>query len=105
MERPAACQALNRVDLHPGPVDDGRYATVTARGEELLFPGLFELLQGSEEGHCNDCTFRVVYGAEASGQFGGAELCKTCKLEWQKYLSSIMARTAEAFPSLDFTGL
>ena len=95
----------NRVDLHPGLVDDGRYATATARGEELLFPGLFELLQGSEEGHCNDCTFRVVYGAEASGQFGGAEICKTCKLGWQKYLGTIMARTAEAFPSLDFTGL
>jgi len=94
----------NRVDLHPGLVDDDRYATVAARGDELLFPGLLELLDRSAEGHCDDCIFRVVYGAETSGKFGGAELCRACTLEWQEYLASIIERAAAAFPPLDFTG-
>lgn len=73
---------------------------VTARGDELLFPGLAEMLDRSAEGHCDDCAFRAVYGAEASGEFGGVKLCETCKLQWQEYLGSLAARTAEAFPFL-----
>ncbi|KAK0710620.1 hypothetical protein B0H67DRAFT_583079 [Lasiosphaeris hirsuta] len=95
----------NRVDLHTGLVDNDRHTTVTAHSDELLFPGLVELLDDSAQGHCNDCIFRPFYGAETSRKFGGVELCQTCKLEWQEYLGSIAARAAEAFPASDFTGL
>lgn len=81
--------------------DDSRYAVVAAQGDRLLIPGLLDLLQHEqEEGRCKDCEFRHVYGAEASGEFGGVRLCRACRLGWQEYLGSLATRAAEAFPVL-----
>jgi len=89
----------NRVDVGEA-VQDDRYAAVMARDDELLFPGLADLLELGAEGHCKDCRFRDVYGADASGRFGGVELCDGCEKEWQDYLEDLPVRAAEAFPVL-----
>ena len=73
----------NRLDRYGELVDESRYAAVAARGDELLFPRLANMLDRSAEGHCDDCTFRAVYGADTSGEFGGVKLCGACRLEWQ----------------------
>lgn len=98
-----ACEYVklwNRVDRCGELVDESRYAVVTSRSDELLFPGLADMLDRGAEGHCHDCTFRAVYGADTFGEFGGVKLCGACRLEWQGYLGSLAARAAEAFPCL-----
>ncbi|MCS7475805.1 hypothetical protein ACFFQW_24615 [Umezawaea endophytica] len=90
----------NRVDVTGRSVRDARYATLAARSDELMFPGLVELLEGSAAGHCDDCRHRLSYGAEGVGRFGGVELCDGCRGEWQAYLRAFPARAAEVFPVL-----
>lgn len=84
-------------------VHDVRYATVTARSEELMFPGLLEVLEGSAAGRCEDCRHRLSYGAEGLGRFGGVELCARCRDEWQGYLRTFRERAADVFPVLRST--
>jgi hypothetical protein len=41
------------------------------------------------------CRHRPSYGAEATGQFGGVELCVSCRNEWRTYLTTFPVRAAE----------
>jgi len=75
-----------------------RYADIIARRDKLMFAGLAEMLQSSDDGHCDRCVYRLSYGAEAVGQFGGVKLCDGCKEAWGKYIESFSARAAEVFP-------
>ncbi|WNV88079.1 hypothetical protein [Umezawaea sp. Da 62-37] len=88
----------NRVDATGLVVNDTRYATVVAR-EDLMFPGLADLLEGADV-HCEHCRHRASYGAEATGRFGGVELCDTCRGRWRAYLTAFPARAAAVFPVL-----
>jgi hypothetical protein len=91
----------NRVDaIGKNEAHSERYVDAIARSEELMFPGLVEMLESGEQDRCKDCRYRQAYGAEASGRFGGVELCQKCREEWQSYLEALPARAAEVFPEL-----
>ena len=64
-------------------------------------PGMAGMLRGEGRKRCNGCYFRDVYGAEASGQFGGVELCGGCRQMWQDYFDSLPTRVVAAFPILE----
>jgi hypothetical protein len=80
--------------------DDDRYKLVLQREEELLMPGMARMLQEDRDRRCKSCQFRLVYGAESSGRFGGVQLCMACREEWQDYLEKLPSRAATAFPTL-----
>ncbi|KAK5651852.1 hypothetical protein OQA88_11621 [Cercophora sp. LCS_1] len=80
--------------------DDERYAFVAAQNELLLFPELLELLEQGLETHCAECVVPAVYGAPAPGEWGGAKLCGKCKMEWKRYMESLLPRAMEAFSGL-----
>jgi hypothetical protein len=80
--------------------DMQRYRAVLARSEELLFPGLAELLESGGEGHCDSCHYRVSYGAQTIHCFGGVGLCDGCRAEWREFLESLPKRAAQQFPAL-----
>jgi hypothetical protein len=88
----------NRIDATGRSVHGERYANVIARGDTLLFPGLTDMLENADG--CARCRHRRSYGAEASGRFGGVELCDGCRKEWQTYLKTFPARATEVFPIL-----
>jgi hypothetical protein len=90
----------NRVDATARSVHDARYAGALAQSDKLMFPGLADILEKSLDPHCDRCRHRVSYGAEASGSFGGVDLCAECRVEWQAYLVSLPARAADVFPAL-----
>ncbi|KAJ7442388.1 hypothetical protein B0H11DRAFT_2348206 [Mycena galericulata] len=77
-----------------------RYQDAIGRSDELMFPGLAELLQTVGDGHCDTCRYRASYGAETTHRFGGVELCDGCKSKWGDYLESFPERAAQAFPEL-----
>jgi hypothetical protein len=76
---------------------------VIAGSNTLLIEGLADMLEGGNKGLCGKCAHRyeLSYGAQASEQFGGVELCVGCKEEWRSYLESLPARAAKVFPILD----
>lgn len=76
------------------------YARIAAQKSKLLFDGLAEKLEADDTGHCRRCRYRLSYGAETPGQFGGVELCDACKEVWQAYLRDLPARAENAFPVL-----
>ncbi|KAJ6559528.1 hypothetical protein B0H19DRAFT_1288899 [Mycena capillaripes] len=76
------------------------YKDVLARSDELLFPGLADVLEMSGDGDCDTCLYRASYGAEASHRFGGVQLCDSCRVKWRGYLESFPDRAAKAFPVL-----
>jgi hypothetical protein len=93
----------NRVDaagIQSSSTETARYRNVIAGSKKLLIDGLADMLEGSNEGDCVDCTYRhnLSYGAQASEEFGGVKLCDGCKEEWRSYLESLPARAAKAFP-------
>ena len=90
----------NRIDATTEDGEAARYLKVTSQSDKLMFPGLAEMLENSNKGHCNRCHYRSSYGAKTSGQFGGVELCSNCRLEWQGYVESFAARATEVFPVL-----
>jgi hypothetical protein len=90
----------HRVDASNKSVHSARYADVVAHSDKLMFPGLVDILESSAEGHCDRCRYRLSYGAEASGQFGGVELCDSCREEWQTYLRAFPTRAAKVLPVL-----
>ncbi|GLZ00444.1 hypothetical protein [Actinoplanes sp. NBRC 103695] len=90
----------NRIDATDRSVHDARYAGVLARSDRLMFPGLPDMLEKAHEPHCDRCRYRVSYGAEGAGSFGGVGLCDECRQEWQDYITSFPARAAEVFPVL-----
>ncbi|KAJ7892004.1 hypothetical protein B0H13DRAFT_2234806 [Mycena leptocephala] len=77
-----------------------RYKDALARSEELLFPGLAEILKTNGDGHCNTCLYRASYGAETTHCFGGVQLCEGCRAKWRDFLESLPNRAAKAFPEL-----
>lgn len=90
----------NRLDATGNPVRDTRYENAIARSDELMFPGLADMLESSADGHCEHCQYRLSYGAEAAGRFGGVELCDRCRGAWRIYASTFANRAADVFPEL-----
>jgi hypothetical protein len=96
----------NRVDateMQSASAQSARYRKVIAGSNTLLIEGLADMLEGGNEGFCGKCAYRykLSYGAQASEQFGGVELCVGCKEEWRSYLESLPARAAKVFPILE----
>jgi hypothetical protein len=90
----------NRVDTTQRyNAQSARYADAIAQSERLMFSGLADMLQSSDK-QCNHCRYRLSYGAEVSGRFGGVELCDSCRRDWGHYLESLTQRAAEVFPVL-----
>ncbi|KAJ7255117.1 BcABA3 [Mycena haematopus] len=78
-----------------------RYKDVIGRSEELLFPGLAEILEAENDMHCDTCLYPASYGAEAPMHcFGGVQLCDKCTPQWRDFLESLPDRAAKAFPEL-----
>lgn len=94
----------NRVDVIKGGesnlTDHARYKMALARSNTLMFPGLAEMLQKSSEESCENCHYRLSYGAETAGRFGGVELCDGCRKKWKAYVEDFPARAARVFPVL-----
>ncbi|AEK46506.1 hypothetical protein RAM_40195 [Amycolatopsis mediterranei S699] len=88
----------HRVDVTEKSTHSVRYANVVARSEELMFPGLADMLESAADAHCDHCRHRLSYGAEPLGRFGGVELCDSCRADWATYLRTFPARAAEVFP-------
>ncbi|KFY03327.1 hypothetical protein O988_01558 [Pseudogymnoascus sp. VKM F-3808] len=92
----------NRLDGNKGGVKDTlRYKSLLARSDELMFPGLAEMLEADGDGSCNDCRYRASYGAETPHEFGGVKLCSGCKATWQTYMESLPERARKVFPELN----
>ena len=93
----------NRVDAnHEYHADSARCLDVISQSDRLMFSGLSDLLQNSDD-HCKDCKFRLSYGAEVSGCFGGVELCAHCEEDWKLYIESLPQRAEAVFPLLTAT--
>ena len=91
----------NRVDVKNDDVQDvQRYNHLTARGDELMFDGLREVLDTSGENICTDCQHRETYGANDLFAFGGVQLCDGCKEPWGAYVESFANRLADVFPEI-----
>jgi hypothetical protein len=88
----------HRVDPLKTGNDQGRYRNVLARSDELMFPSLADMLR--DNGYCDTCRYRLRYGAESAGRFGGVDLCGSCRAEWQAYLRDFPARAHKVFPAL-----
>ncbi|KAK3388047.1 BcABA3 [Podospora didyma] len=72
-----------------------RYDAAIVRKTELMFDGLAEILEASEEVHCGSCQYRNVTEAERIGLFGGVQLCEECRTTWRVYLQGISKRASE----------
>ena len=90
----------NRIDVTEKYVQDARYSDALARGDRLMFPGLAEILEGSDTGTCVQCRHRLSYGAKSAGQFGGVELCERCRENWKDYVEAFPERAVKIFPVL-----
>jgi hypothetical protein len=91
----------NRVDANRSSIQDvQRYNDLIARSDELMFEGLCEILEQSDEKTCLDCQRRQSYGAETSHAFGGVQLCKMCQEKWGAYVESFPDRFAKVFPEV-----
>ncbi|KAK0610103.1 hypothetical protein B0T17DRAFT_512404 [Bombardia bombarda] len=81
-----------------------KYADVIRRSDTLLIEGLAEQLEAAgdddTDNRCEQCKFRVEYGAESAGRFGGVELCGDCRVQWREYIESLPSRAAQVFPVL-----
>lgn len=98
----------NRVDSRQeSSADQASYREAIRQSGRLLFDGLAELLQRQEpeRGRCGQCRYRMSYGAERLGKFGGVELCDGCRELWRAYVESLPQRAAVAFPELRGTRL
>ncbi|WP_282701330.1 hypothetical protein [Streptomyces sp. CC219B] len=89
-----------RIDARTAPpADKERYAAVLAQEDRVLFPGMLQLLNRSDQDKCPHCRHRTSYGAEAAGQFGGVELCEGCRDTWRTYLHTFPDRAARVLAS------
>ncbi|KAJ7503338.1 hypothetical protein B0H11DRAFT_1906389 [Mycena galericulata] len=91
-------EANERKDVSEASVQ--RYKDALARSDELMFPGLAEIIETAGNGRCETCLYRVSYGAVATYCFGGVQLCDGCRSEWCDYLESFPERASQAFPEL-----
>jgi hypothetical protein len=91
----------NCFDANNNSIQDvQRYKDLIARSGTLMFEGLREFLEQSDEKPCQDCQRRQSYGAETSHAFGGVQLCKKCREEWGAYVESFPDRFAKVFPEV-----
>ncbi|KAI4929641.1 Molybdenum cofactor sulfurase [Alternaria infectoria] len=91
----------NRVDMQDGDAKDvERYNHLMARSDELMFDGLREFLDASNDGTCKACQYRETHGGHTSFSFGGIKLCDGCKESWGAYVESFSARFADVFPEI-----
>lgn len=91
----------NRIDAGKAErTDSERYELIVANSDTLLYPGLVEEIQKSEDGNCGTCLYRSSYGAETTHRFGGVQLCASCQTKWEDYLLSIRERAEKVFPEL-----
>ncbi|MEV5141661.1 hypothetical protein AB0K71_33475 [Streptomyces syringium] len=77
------------------PSDKERYKPVMAQADLVLFPGMVEMLNRTDQDKCPQCRHRHSYGAEAAGKFGGVELCDTCRSQWRNYLRTFPTRATQ----------
>jgi hypothetical protein len=91
----------NRIDAITKPPGEDRYTHTIAHSDKLMFPGLARMLECSADGHCNHCHYRLAYGAENAGKFGGVQLCDSCRLKWQTYLQTFPTRAQQVFSILE----
>lgn len=92
----------NRVGANRNDEDMQCYRDIISRKDELMFPGLAEYLEASDDGSCNSCHYRTSYGTKMSHHFGGVELCEDCKERWRDYLRSLPQRVKKVFPEVTF---
>ena len=92
----------NRVDAAQEKVtiDYDDYENAIANGQDYMFDGLAEALQTADTNRCQDCSFRESYGVQKAHVFGGVQLCKSCRMQWGKFLDTLPARAQEVFPDL-----
>jgi hypothetical protein len=98
----------NRVDSRQEcRADQATYRDAIRQSGRLLFDGLADVLQRQEPGRnrCDRCRYRMSYGAERLGQFGGVELCDGCRDGWRVHIELLPQRAAAAFPELRGTQL
>jgi hypothetical protein len=81
--------------------DEGRYLHVITREASLLFEGMADTLRIFGDDSCKDCQYRLSYGAQRRGHFGGVVLCRCCQEEWRIYMRDLPLRAQKAFPVLD----
>jgi hypothetical protein len=96
----------NRMDggesqVSPSVEDHRRYLYAIDHSSTLMFDGLAEYLKHADEHECPDCRFYHSYGANESHEFGGAEVCQSCKENlWRPYFTALRQRAVSAFPEL-----
>lgn len=88
----------NEVNDRPPPARDERYQAVMDQADRLLIAGAADQLRRSDEDKCPHCRYRLSYGAEGMGTFGGVELCAGCRKVWGEHLLSIGERAAAVLP-------
>lgn len=90
-----------RIDSTEEYAPSSAFLESIAQSSKLMFPGLADMLQKSNDGHCSRCVYRQTYGAEEFGQFGGVKLCDGCRENWNMYLESLPVRAAKVFPVIE----
>lgn len=93
----------NRVGCNEtSPTTSDRYKALAMRSDELMFPELLDFLEAAgTDARCAKCWYRETYGAKQIHQFGGVQLCETCRVAWREYANSIFVRSVQAFPELE----
>lgn len=82
------------------PAHCDRYQSlVRDRAEELLFPGLADILERAGTPHCDRCR-RASYGAEGVHGFGSVQLCPGCRAVWRGYVELLPERAKEVYQDL-----
>ncbi|SPO06378.1 uncharacterized protein DNG_09067 [Cephalotrichum gorgonifer] len=90
----------HRVDANETYVEDGRYREAIGQEKRVLFEGMADILDQNGDGRCDDCVYRLTYGAESSGCFGGVVLCGRCREAWKSYMETLSERACAVFPIL-----
>lgn len=79
-------------------IPDARYEDVLAGVGHLLYPELTEALERPVENLCSQCIRSVFYGATATKEFGGVDLCDECREMWRSYVRSAWEWCAQVLP-------
>ncbi|MGW1373143.1 hypothetical protein ACWD6P_02545 [Streptomyces sp. NPDC002446] len=87
-----------RVDANDTSLPEHHLDEVASQQDRLFFPGFLTMLENAQSPRCPRCRYRTFYGAEASGRFGGVELCRECREEWRNYLMTFPDRAAQVLP-------
>lgn len=74
------------------------FEAVMSDKDRLLFDGFADMLNRPDAEKCPNCRQRTFYGTDAMQQFGGVELCDSCRHAWSDYLLTFATRAAEILP-------